>query len=132
MDSSTLNTRPKVHFSHTLFVYANLKWRFGPLEWLLATPAFHHWHHTRTGPINRNYASTLPWIDRALGSFRLPREWPEKYGTRAAMPDALVDQPVYPLLGGARAAGGSAPGTGAADVADPTSPRPEPTGRSSA
>ena len=28
------------------FIHANLRWRLGPLEWLLATPAFHHWHHT--------------------------------------------------------------------------------------
>ena len=48
------------------FIHANLRWRFGPLEWLVTTPAFHHWHHTRTGPINRNYSSTLPWLDRDL------------------------------------------------------------------
>src|SRR5579862_6437323 len=36
------------------FVHANLKWRFGPLEWLVATPAFHHWHHTYDAPLNRN------------------------------------------------------------------------------
>ncbi|MEJ2794228.1 hypothetical protein WAE56_12505 [Iodobacter sp. LRB] len=22
-----------------------MRWRFGPLEWLIATPAFRHWHH---------------------------------------------------------------------------------------
>ncbi|HEY2131451.1 MAG TPA: sterol desaturase family protein [Acetobacteraceae bacterium] len=38
------------------FVHANLRWRFGWFEWLIATPAFHHWHHpgttmsTRTTP----------------------------------------------------------------------------------
>jgi hypothetical protein len=28
------------------FVHANLRWRLGPLEWIVATPGFHHWHHT--------------------------------------------------------------------------------------
>jgi sterol desaturase/sphingolipid hydroxylase (fatty acid hydroxylase superfamily) len=38
------------------FVHANLRWRFGPLEWLVSTPAFHHWHHTRSGPLDRNFS----------------------------------------------------------------------------
>jgi sterol desaturase/sphingolipid hydroxylase (fatty acid hydroxylase superfamily) len=79
------------------FIHANLRWRFGPLEWLISTPAFHHWHHTRTGPINRNYASNLPWIDWLFGSLYLPGEWPEDYGIKAKMPDSLAEQLVYPL-----------------------------------
>ena len=50
------------------FIHANLRWRFGPLEWLVSTPGFHHWHHTLNQPINRNFASTLPWIDRLFGT----------------------------------------------------------------
>lgn len=82
------------------FIHANLRWRFGPLEWLISTPGFHHWHHTRTGPINRNYASTLPWLDWIFGTFYLPRDaWPETYGIEAKLPDSLVGQLAYPLLG---------------------------------
>jgi sterol desaturase/sphingolipid hydroxylase (fatty acid hydroxylase superfamily) len=80
------------------FIHANLRWRFGPLEWLISTPAFHHWHHTKT-PINRNYASTLPWLDRIFGTHYLPhREWPASYGIKAKLPDSLAGQLVYPLL----------------------------------
>lgn len=79
------------------FIHANLRWRFGPLEWLISTPAFHHWHHTKT-PINRNYASTLPWLDRIFGTYYLPQgEFPAMYGIQAKMPDSLVDQLFYPL-----------------------------------
>ena len=79
------------------FIHANLKWRFGPLEWLISTPAFHHWHHTKT-PINRNYASTLPWLDRIFGTYYLPLgEFPTTYGIKAKMPELLVDQLFYPL-----------------------------------
>ncbi|MEI8016986.1 MAG: sterol desaturase family protein [Schlesneria sp.] len=78
------------------FIHANLRWRFGPLEWLVSTPAFHHWHHTKT-PINRNYAATLPWIDGIFGTYHLPREFPTAYGIKAKMPDSLVDQLFYPF-----------------------------------
>ena len=27
-------------------IHANVRWRFGPLEWLIATAAFHLWHHS--------------------------------------------------------------------------------------
>lgn len=81
------------------FIHANLRWRFGPLEWLISTPAFHHWHHTLDGPINRNYASTLPWLDRLFRTHYLPSDaWPEAYGIKAEMPESLVDQLAYPFF----------------------------------
>ena len=62
-------------------VHANVRWRFGLFEHLVASPAFHHWHHTRSGPINRNFSSTLPWLDRVFGTHYLPRrQWPDAYG----------------------------------------------------
>jgi sterol desaturase/sphingolipid hydroxylase (fatty acid hydroxylase superfamily) len=80
------------------FIHANLRWRFGPLEWLISTPAFHHWHHTLNGPIDHNYASTLPWLDRIFGTHYLPRDqWPTEYGISTKMPDSLVGQLVHPL-----------------------------------
>jgi sterol desaturase/sphingolipid hydroxylase (fatty acid hydroxylase superfamily) len=79
------------------FIHANLRWRFGPLEWIISTPAFHHWHHTLSGPINRNYSSTLPWLDRIFGTHYLPKEWPKAYGTEEKLPDSLTDQLFYPL-----------------------------------
>ncbi|MGO9114086.1 MAG: sterol desaturase family protein [Thermoguttaceae bacterium] len=80
------------------FIHANLRWRLGPLEWLISTPAFHHWHHTLNGPINRNYASTLPWLDRIFGTYYLPKEFPEAYGIEAKLPESLVGQLAYPWL----------------------------------
>jgi sterol desaturase/sphingolipid hydroxylase (fatty acid hydroxylase superfamily) len=80
------------------FIHANLRWRFGPLEWLISTPAFHHWHHTLSGPINRNYSSTLPWVDWLFGTFYLPRkELPSAYGIEAELPETLAEQLIYPL-----------------------------------
>jgi sterol desaturase/sphingolipid hydroxylase (fatty acid hydroxylase superfamily) len=79
------------------FIHANIRFRFGPLEWIISTPAFHHWHHTLSGPINRNYSSTLPWLDRIFGTHYLPKDWPKAYGTQEKLPDSLTDQLFYPL-----------------------------------
>ncbi len=80
------------------FVHANLRWRLGPLEWLIATPKFHHWHHTKTGLIDHNYAAMFPWIDRLFATHILPKEWPEAYGIEAPLPLTLIGQLTYPLL----------------------------------
>ena len=79
------------------FIHANIRWRFGPLEWLVSTPAFHHWHHTKTGPLNRNYASTLPWLDRIFGTHHLPPAFPDAYGIKAKLPATLTEQLAHPF-----------------------------------
>ena len=80
------------------FIHANLRWRFGPLEWLVTTPAFHHWHHSRRDHINRNYASTLPFLDRLFGSHYLPPHWPAEVGIDEPHPQTLRGQLLEPML----------------------------------
>jgi sterol desaturase/sphingolipid hydroxylase (fatty acid hydroxylase superfamily) len=81
------------------FVHSNLRWRLGPFEWLLATPGFHHWHHTWGGKRRDcNYASMFPWLDRIFGTHYLPNEWPERYGIDEPMPDSLAGQFVNPFI----------------------------------
>ena len=80
------------------FIHANIRWRFGQLEWLMSTPAFHHWHHTLAGPTNHNYASILPWLDLIFGTHYLPRQdWPAAYGISTKLPVSLAGQLAYPL-----------------------------------
>ncbi|CAH0281083.1 hypothetical protein SRABI118_03780 [Massilia sp. Bi118] len=79
------------------FIHANLRWRLGPLEWLVTTPAFHHWHHSRHEHINRNYAANLPFLDRVFGTHYLPRHWPGDYGTDTPHADTLAGQLLDPL-----------------------------------
>jgi sterol desaturase/sphingolipid hydroxylase (fatty acid hydroxylase superfamily) len=82
------------------FIHANVSWRFGWLEWLLSSPAFHHWHHTNDGPerINKNYAPMLPWVDKCFGTFFLPKqEWPLTYGTETQIAPSLAGQLLQPL-----------------------------------
>jgi sterol desaturase/sphingolipid hydroxylase (fatty acid hydroxylase superfamily) len=71
-----------------LFVHANLNLRFGPLERIIATPFFHHWHHSNEpGTWNTNYAGSLPAVDWLFGTLHLPTEWPQSYGCDGDLPD---------------------------------------------
>ena len=81
------------------FIHANVRWRFGPLEWLVSSPGFHHWHHAME-PANRNYASTLPVLDRVFGTLHMPKgQWPSGYGIQGVVPDSWAEQLVSPLVG---------------------------------
>ena len=81
----------------SFFIHANVRWRLGPFEEILATPAFHHWHHTLEDHKDHNYASMLPVMDRVFGTFYLPNTWPEAYGTSTPMPDTVTGQLIEPF-----------------------------------
>jgi sterol desaturase/sphingolipid hydroxylase (fatty acid hydroxylase superfamily) len=82
------------------FIHANVRWRFGPLEWLIASPAFHHWHHTNDDPalIDKNYAPMFPWVDRIFGTLYLPPDrQPAVYGTDTTVSPGLAGQLLDPF-----------------------------------
>jgi sterol desaturase/sphingolipid hydroxylase (fatty acid hydroxylase superfamily) len=80
------------------FIHANVRWRFGWLEWVIATPAFHRWHHTNDDHRDMNYASTLPLWDWVFGTLYLPRRGaPPVYGADTKIPDSLIGQLLSPL-----------------------------------
>ena len=81
----------------SFFIHANIRWRLGPFEEILASPAFHHWHHTLEDHKDHNYASMLPVMDRVFGTFYLPKAWPEAYGTSTPMPDGVAAQLIEPF-----------------------------------
>jgi sterol desaturase/sphingolipid hydroxylase (fatty acid hydroxylase superfamily) len=80
-----------------VFIHANVRWRLGPLEHLVSTPAFHHWHHTNDQNRDRNYAALFPIYDRIFGTLYLPKAWPPVYGVDAEQPDTLAEQLLLPL-----------------------------------
>ncbi len=81
------------------FVHANVRWRFGPLEWLIATPAFHHWHHANEahGQRDHNYAAMFPFIDRVFASLHLPNTLPQRYGIDEPMEADALGQLMHPF-----------------------------------
>ena len=91
------------------FVHANVRWRFGLLEWFISTPAFHHWHHTNDGPafINKNYAPMMPWVDRIFGTLYLPKTQPARYGIDQHLASGFFGEVIAPFLPDTNRAPGS-------------------------
>ena len=83
--------------AHAVFVHANVRFEWRPLSHLLSTPAYHHWHHSaELAPPGRNFAVSLPFIDRLFGTHYLPPgRWPSRYGIEG-------DQPPESFLGQVR------------------------------
>ncbi len=87
---------------HAVLVHANVRFKFGWLEYVLTTPRFHHWHHgIEKEAVNKNYAIHFPVLDLLFGTFYLPKgEWPSGYGVRHNdLPAGYFAQWVYPFRG---------------------------------
>jgi sterol desaturase/sphingolipid hydroxylase (fatty acid hydroxylase superfamily) len=85
---------------HATFLHANVPWSFGPLRYVVSSPLFHRWHHTREAEgLDRNFAGLFPFIDLAFGTFYMPRDrQPAAFGIQGnPVPTGLVAQLVYPF-----------------------------------
>jgi sterol desaturase/sphingolipid hydroxylase (fatty acid hydroxylase superfamily) len=83
---------------HAVFIHANVRFRFGWLDYVVATPRGHHWHHAVT-PIDKNFAVHLPVLDRVFGTQHLPGEqWPDEYGVHGhPVPEGWARQLAFPF-----------------------------------
>lgn len=92
---------------HAIFIHANVGIRFGALDRVIATPRFHHWHHSaEPEAIDKNFAVHLPLLDRLFGTLLLPADgrWPASYGIEGnPVPDSFAAQTVYPFMRSRRA-----------------------------
>jgi len=82
------------------FIHANVKWAFKPLQRIVVTPAFHHWHHSaEPQSIDKNFAVHTPAWDLLFGTYYLPGRWPEAYGLahNRDVPPRWSGQFVYPF-----------------------------------
>ncbi|MDC0663559.1 sterol desaturase family protein [Marinobacter sp. SS21] len=84
---------------HAIFIHANVRLRFPVLRWLIATPEFHHWHHSsEDAAVDKNYAGFLPVYDVLFGTTYLPTTTASRYGTRSNdVPEGIVGQFLYPF-----------------------------------
>ncbi|MFZ5756698.1 MAG: sterol desaturase family protein [Pseudomonadota bacterium] len=84
---------------HAIFIHANVRFRFPYFRWVLATPEFHHWHHSsQPEAIDRNYAAFLPVYDRLFGTVYLPSHLATRYSTVAEPPpEGFRGQFMYPF-----------------------------------
>lgn len=91
----------------SLLKHANVNIGFGPLRWVLVSPAFHHWHHANeAAAIDRNFAGQLSFIDLMFGTAHFPKsETPRRYGIDEATPAHYADQLLHPFKTMPRRAG---------------------------
>jgi sterol desaturase/sphingolipid hydroxylase (fatty acid hydroxylase superfamily) len=85
---------------YAILLHANVRWTFGPLRYVLASPAFHHWHHTTEAEgLDKNFAGLFPFIDLLFGTFYMPRDrTPSAYGLlHNDVPTGLFGQLAYPF-----------------------------------
>ncbi len=84
-----------------MLTHCNVEMRFGPLNYLVNTPALHRWHHSRDPREgNRNYGENLMVFDLLLGTFFCPgRRAPVDIGINGDMPASFGGQLLAPFLG---------------------------------
>jgi sterol desaturase/sphingolipid hydroxylase (fatty acid hydroxylase superfamily) len=76
--------------------------RLGPLRYLVVTPNFHHWHHSRDAEgLDRCYAAHFAFWDHLFGTaVKTDRNkiWPDNYGVVGGyVPEGFWRQQLYPL-----------------------------------
>lgn len=83
---------------YAILLHANVDWRFGPLARVIASPAFHRWHHTSEAEgRDRNFAGLLPVWDILFGTFYMPDRRPERFGIGEPVPGTLWGQLAWPF-----------------------------------
>ena len=82
------------------FIHANVRWQFRPVRRLVATPAFHHWHHSAdTDAVDKNFSVHTPVWDILFRTYYLPDRWPTRYGLSGPrdVPSGWLRQLLYPI-----------------------------------
>lgn len=85
-----------------VFNHSNVDVRLGPLRYLIVTPNFHHWHHSRdTEAIDKNYAAHFAFLDYLFGTaVTADRKWPSRYGVIGDyIPLGFLKQQAFPFVG---------------------------------
>jgi sterol desaturase/sphingolipid hydroxylase (fatty acid hydroxylase superfamily) len=77
-----------------IFLHANVNWDFGPLRWVIASPVFHRWHHSKDREAwDKNFAGLFPIWDIFFGTYFMPKgRYPENFGIHEPMPSGYLSQ----------------------------------------
>ena len=67
---------------YPIFIHCNLRWGYGWIGYVVASPAFHRWHHSADREaLNKNFSGLLPLFDFVFGTAHFPKHGkPERYG----------------------------------------------------
>lgn len=83
-----------------IFVHSNVRWTFGPLRNVIATPAFHRWHHTSEAEgLDKNFGGLFLFWDRLFGTLYLPAgRQAQHFGVFGEkVPDSFFGQLLWPF-----------------------------------
>ena len=84
-----------------IFVHSNVRWTFGPLRHVIATPAFHRWHHTSQAEgLDRNFGGLFLFWDLLFGTLYLPSgQQAQRFGLFGEeIPDSFLRQLAWPIM----------------------------------
>ncbi|NNE68100.1 MAG: sterol desaturase family protein [Pyrinomonadaceae bacterium] len=84
---------------HGIFLHSNVRFKLNFLRGILATPHYHHWHHSNhPEAVNKNYAGQFPVLDILFGTYYFPKEiTPYIYGVNEKVPKGYFGQLKYPF-----------------------------------
>jgi sterol desaturase/sphingolipid hydroxylase (fatty acid hydroxylase superfamily) len=84
----------------SVLLHANVSLRLGPgFRWLLVSPEFHHWHHSKDPAVrDMNFAGQLPIFDVIFRTAHLPAgQRPETFGVDDPMRQNYLSQLARPF-----------------------------------
>lgn len=88
-----------VYHLHAILLHSNVRFGFGPLGRIVASPRFHHWHHAHhEAAIDRNFGGQLAIWDRLFGTALDRDRFPDSYGTDELPRESFLAHLVAPLL----------------------------------
>ena len=89
---------------HAILLHSNISIGFGPLRWLIASPNFHHWHHSKeVAARDKNFAGQLSLLDVLFGTAHMPHgQVPSQFGIDDPLPSTYVTQLLHPFKGAGR------------------------------
>lgn len=86
---------------YPIYLHANLTWSYGPFRWVVASPAYHRWHHAAdVEALDKNFAGLFPVWDVLFGTAYFPKHrHPVSYGLYGGerMPRGVIRQTLYPF-----------------------------------
>lgn len=83
---------------HAVLLHSNVRASFGPLNWLIASPGYHHWHHAdQPEAYDKNFGGQLVIFDRVFGTLNPAKGAPAKYGLSAPIAPDYVGQLLHPF-----------------------------------
>jgi sterol desaturase/sphingolipid hydroxylase (fatty acid hydroxylase superfamily) len=66
---------------YPIFLHSNVRWSYGWFGHVIASPAFHRWHHSSDPEaLNTNYSGLLPVFDSMFGTAHFPHYKPHAFG----------------------------------------------------